>query len=102
MKSAAYRRPLPFLFINMAMTADGKIATANRAVSSFSSRGDHDHLLALRATGVGVLARRVDRSLDVVQHRQQVTQERHVGVAKLIFQFAGRPFAEVVQFGMST
>jgi riboflavin-specific deaminase-like protein len=56
MKSAAYRRPLPFLFINMAMTADGKIATANRAVSSFSSRGDHDHLLALRATADAVMA----------------------------------------------
>jgi riboflavin-specific deaminase-like protein len=40
----------------MAMTADGKIATANRAVSSFSSRGDHDHLLALRATADAVMA----------------------------------------------
>lgn len=56
MKSAAYRRPLPFIFINMAMTADGKIATANRVVSSFSSRGDHDHLLALRATTDAVMA----------------------------------------------
>ena len=50
------RRLLPFVFINMAMTADGKIATANRAVSSFSSRADHDHLLALRATADAVMA----------------------------------------------
>jgi 2,5-diamino-6-(ribosylamino)-4(3H)-pyrimidinone 5'-phosphate reductase len=56
MKRATCRRPLPFLFINMAMTADGKIATANRAVSSFSSHGDHDHLLALRATADAVMA----------------------------------------------
>ncbi len=40
----------------MAMTADGKIATANRAVSSFGSRRDQDHLLQLRATADAVLA----------------------------------------------
>jgi len=34
----------------MAMTADGKIATANRKVSSFGSARDHEHLLELRAT----------------------------------------------------
>jgi riboflavin-specific deaminase-like protein len=39
----------------MAMTADGKIATANRAIGSFGSRRDHDHLLALRATADAVL-----------------------------------------------
>jgi riboflavin-specific deaminase-like protein len=47
---------LPFVFINMAMTADGKIATANRAVSSFGSRRDRDHLLELRATADAVMA----------------------------------------------
>lgn len=46
----------------MAMTADGKIATANRAVSSFGSRRDHEHLLELRATADTVMsgARTVD------------------------------------------
>jgi riboflavin-specific deaminase-like protein len=39
----------------MAMTADGKIATANRAVSSFGSRRDQDHLLQLRATADAVM-----------------------------------------------
>ena len=48
--------PLPFVLINMAMTADGKIATANRLVSSFGSRYDHDHLLRLRATADAVMA----------------------------------------------
>jgi riboflavin-specific deaminase-like protein len=48
--------PLPFVFINMAMTADGKIATANRAVSSFGSRRDQAHLLELRATADAVMA----------------------------------------------
>jgi riboflavin-specific deaminase-like protein len=42
--------------INMAMTADGKIATANRAVSSFGSRRDQAHLLQLRATADAVMA----------------------------------------------
>jgi riboflavin-specific deaminase-like protein len=47
---------LPFVFVNMAMTVDGKIATANRAVSSFSSARDHEHLLKLRATADAVMA----------------------------------------------
>lgn len=40
----------------MAMTADGKIATANRAVASFTSKRDHKHLLELRATADAVMA----------------------------------------------
>ena len=47
---------LPFLLVNMAMTADGKIATANRAVSTFGSPRDHEHLLELRATADAVMA----------------------------------------------
>jgi len=40
----------------MAMTADGKIATANRAVSTFGSKRDHEHLLELRASADAVMA----------------------------------------------
>ncbi len=47
---------LPFVFVNMAMTADGKIATANRAMSSFGGARDHEHLLQLRATADAVMA----------------------------------------------
>jgi riboflavin-specific deaminase-like protein len=47
---------LPFVLVNLAMTADGKIATANRAVSTFGSRRDHEHLLELRATADAVMA----------------------------------------------
>ncbi len=52
----------PFVLINMAMTADGKIATANRALASFGSARDHEHLLELRATADAVMsgARTVD------------------------------------------
>lgn len=46
----------PFVLVNMAMTADGKIATANRAISSFGSTRDHEHLLELRATADAVMA----------------------------------------------
>jgi riboflavin-specific deaminase-like protein len=46
----------PFVLVNMAMTADGKIATANRAASSFASARDHEHLLELRATADAVMA----------------------------------------------
>lgn len=45
----------PFVLVNMAMTADGKIATASRAVSSFGSAHDHEHLLDLRATADAVM-----------------------------------------------
>jgi len=48
--------PRPFVFVNMAMTADGKIATANRAVTTFGSPRDHEHLLELRATADAVMA----------------------------------------------
>jgi riboflavin-specific deaminase-like protein len=47
---------MPFVLVNMAMTADGKIATANRTISSFGSARDHDHLLQLRATVDAVMA----------------------------------------------
>ena len=52
----------PFVLVNMAMSADGKIATANRAVATFSSPRDHAHLYELRATADAVMsgARTVD------------------------------------------
>lgn len=54
--SARIQKPkLPFVFINMAMTADGKIATANRAVHTFGSRRDLAHLYELRATADAIL-----------------------------------------------
>ncbi|MDW8308983.1 MAG: RibD family protein [Verrucomicrobiales bacterium] len=56
MKRKNSRAWRPFVLVNMAMSADGKIATASRAVSSFGSRRDHDHLLALRATADAVMA----------------------------------------------
>ncbi len=46
---------LPFIFVNMAMTADGKIATANRSIHSFGSRRDLKHLYELRATADAVM-----------------------------------------------
>ncbi len=52
----------------MAMTADGKIATANRAVTSFGSKRDLDHLYELRATADAVMcgARTVEQSNSVL------------------------------------
>jgi riboflavin-specific deaminase-like protein len=45
----------PRVLVNLAMTADGKIATANRAVHSFGSPRDLRQLYALRATADAVL-----------------------------------------------
>ena len=54
--SATGNASRPFVCVNMAMTADGKIATANRVGSSFGSARDHEHLLELRATADAVMA----------------------------------------------
>ncbi len=53
---------LPFVLLNLAITADGKIATAQRAPFSFSSPRDHEHMMELRATVDAVMngARTVD------------------------------------------
>lgn len=61
MKSAA-PTGRPYVLINMAMTADGKIATANRRLASFGSQRDQQHLYELRATVDAVMsgARTVD------------------------------------------
>lgn len=47
--------PHPFVLINMAATADAKIANANRAINSFGSAADHARLYALRATADAVM-----------------------------------------------
>jgi riboflavin-specific deaminase-like protein len=52
----AKKQKRPFVFINMAMTADGKIATANRAINTFGSPRDSDHLYELRATADAVMS----------------------------------------------
>ena len=53
---------LPFVYVNMCMTADGKIATANRANSTFSSDRDREHMMELRASADAIMsgARTVD------------------------------------------
>ena len=59
----------PFVFINMAMSADGKIAMANRKAGSFGSRADHARLLELRdkadaiLTGAGTMNAQPDVTL---------------------------------------
>lgn len=52
-----FREPkLPFVFVNMAMTADGKIATADRTGASFGSPNDKRQLLLLRSKADAVMA----------------------------------------------
>lgn len=60
----------PFVLVNMAMTADGKIATANRAIHSFGSHRDLRHLYELRATTDAVMcgARTVEISGSVLDN----------------------------------
>src|SRR5678815_4886961 len=55
-------RDLPFVFANFAMTADGKIAFANRRFVPFAGKRDQEHMMELRATADAVMsgARTVD------------------------------------------
>lgn len=46
---------LPYVIVNMAMSADGKIATANREIHSFGSNRDLDNLYKLRAQADAVM-----------------------------------------------
>ncbi len=57
-KASPRQKPsrLPFVFLNVAMTADGKIATANRAISSFGSKNDQRQLFLLRTQADAVMA----------------------------------------------
>jgi len=63
-------RARPFVLLNLAMTADGKIATANRAVHSFGSPRDLAHLYELRATTDAIIcgARTVEISRSILDN----------------------------------
>ncbi|EEF62570.1 bifunctional deaminase-reductase domain protein [Pedosphaera parvula Ellin514] len=56
------RARFPFVYLNIATTADGKLAPANRKFVPFGSKRDHDHLLELRTEADAVMsgARTVD------------------------------------------
>ena len=53
---------LPFVFVNVATTADGKLAPSNRQFVPFSSREDQERMMRLRSEADAVLsgARTVD------------------------------------------
>ena len=48
--------PLPFVYVNVAMTADGKLAPANRVFKPFSSKADQELLMELRTGADAVMA----------------------------------------------
>lgn len=72
----------PFVLVNMAMSADGKIASANRAVTTFGSARDLAHLYELRATADAILsgARTIEETgatLGTGGQRHQLRRRRH-------------------------
>lgn len=58
------RSDLPFVFVNMAVSADGKIASTDRSLTTFGSARDARHLYALRAEADAILcgARTIEES----------------------------------------
>ena len=91
-KSKARSPKLPFVLVNMAMTADGKIATANRAVHSFSSERDLEHLYELRATADAVMcgARTVEISRTILGTGGEQFRKRRLKRGLAEYQFARR------------
>lgn len=82
---------MPFVFLNAAITADGKLAPATRHFMAFAGQRDRQHLFELRATADAVMsgARTVDLSpvtlgTGGVQYRharlREGLQERHVRI----------------------
>src|SRR5205809_1145918 len=63
-QSPTSSKALPFVFLSVAMTADGKLAPANRVFVPFGSKRDRELLLELRARADAVMsgARTVDLS----------------------------------------
>lgn len=86
----------PFVLVSMAMTADGKIATANRAVHTFGSRRDLQNLYALRATADAILcgARTVEVSGATLGNGGEQFRRRRVKAG-----LAGFPLRVVVSGG---
>lgn len=97
----------PYVIMNMAMTADGKIATANRRIVHFGSRRDQRHLYELRATADAVMcgartaeAPGVTLGPGPVRHRQERLrrglQECHL---RVIVSGSGSVNVEAAVFG---
>ena len=70
----------PYVLVNMAMTADGKIATVNRAVHSFGSPRDLHHLYELRATTDAVIcgARTIEISRSILDNGGELFTRRRI------------------------
>ena len=103
----------PFVFINMAMSADGKIASTNGTVSSFGSRTDHARLLELRTkadailTGAGTLNAQPDITLGPSNKEKKlpirviVSGQGHVSPKHKLFQTTGAPIVVLTSQGIS-
>src|SRR5580692_10966732 len=70
------RRGLPFVFLNAAMTADGKLAPASRHFEPFGGPRDYQQLLELRATADAVMAGARTVDLDKVNMGPGAVQHR--------------------------
>ena len=103
----------PFVFINMSMSADGKIASSDRKLTTFGSRADHDRLLELRAksdailTGAGTLNAQPDITLSLGKNRSHgplrviVSGSGRINPKHKIFHTSGSPIVILVNEGIS-
>src|SRR5690606_37142632 len=101
----------PFVFSNFAITADGKIAFANRQFVPFAGQRDQQHMMELRATADAVMsgARTVDLSPTthgpggIKYRRQRLKRGLHEYNLRIIVSGSGsiNPAAEIFRHPFS-
>ncbi len=81
------RSPLPFVYVNMAISADAKIASADRRLTSFGSPRDEQHLYELR-TGADAIfcgARTIEQSRSTLGNGGPEFTRRRVRAGRAAF-----------------
>jgi len=77
----------PFLLVNMAMSADGKIASADRRLTTFGSPRDEEHLYELRSGVDAILcgARTIEQSRSTLGNGPEVHTRRRLRTGRMKF-----------------
>lgn len=81
------RSALPFVFVNMALSADGKVASADRSLTTFGSERDARHLYELRTEADAILcgARTIEESRSTLGNGGEAFTRRRLRAGRAKF-----------------
>lgn len=81
------RSALPFVFVNMAISADGKVASADRSLTTFGSERDSRHLYELRTESDAILcgARTIEQSRSTLGNGGEAFTRRRLRAGRAKF-----------------